>query len=90
MAIRDEFQGRERGWEGFAKPFLHTGNWYRKGSRQSNMMRSSQVIRDSSVSIITCVLINNPGMRTLKREKKNLKREKKTRKDRKQIFIGGG
>ncbi|XP_044512155.1 sugar transporter ERD6-like 6 isoform X1 [Mangifera indica] len=39
------------------KPFLHTGSWYRMGSRQSSMMGSSQVIRDSSVSVLACVLI---------------------------------
>lgn len=39
------------------KPFLHTGSWYRMGSRQSSMMGSSQVIRDSSISVVACVLI---------------------------------
>ena len=39
------------------KPFLHTGSWYRMGSRQSSLMGSSQVIRDSSVSVVACVLI---------------------------------
>ncbi|KAF8405235.1 hypothetical protein HHK36_010136 [Tetracentron sinense] len=40
------------------KPFLHTGSWYRMGSRQSSMLSSSaQVIRDSSVSVVVCVLI---------------------------------
>ncbi|XP_074273280.1 sugar transporter ERD6-like 6 [Silene latifolia] len=39
------------------KPFLHTGSWYRMGSRQSSMMGSSQVIRDSSISVLACVLI---------------------------------
>ncbi|KAL2894616.1 Sugar transporter ERD6-like 6 [Bienertia sinuspersici] len=32
------------------KPFLHTGSWYRMGSRQSSLMGSSQVIRESSIS----------------------------------------
>ncbi|KAJ4883822.1 Sugar transporter ERD6-like 6 [Raphanus sativus] len=39
------------------RPFLHTGSWYRMGSRQSSMMGSSQVIRDSSISVLACVLI---------------------------------
>ncbi|KAK3022098.1 hypothetical protein RJ639_045942 [Escallonia herrerae] len=39
------------------KPFLHTGSWYRMGSRQSSMMGSSQAIRDRSVSVLACVLI---------------------------------
>ncbi|KAF8051968.1 hypothetical protein N665_1634s0006 [Sinapis alba] len=39
------------------KPFIHTGSWYRMGSRQSSMMGSSQVIRDSSISVLACVLI---------------------------------
>ncbi|CAL5384958.1 unnamed protein product [Camellia sinensis] len=39
------------------KPFLHTGSWYRMGSRQSSMMSSSQAIRDRSISVLACVLI---------------------------------
>ncbi|CAG7904653.1 unnamed protein product [Brassica rapa] len=39
------------------RPFIHTGSWYRMGSRQSSMMGSSQVIRDSSISVLACVLI---------------------------------
>ncbi|GAV67234.1 Sugar_tr domain-containing protein [Cephalotus follicularis] len=39
------------------KPFLHTGSWYRMGSRQSSLLGSSQVIRDSSISVVACVLI---------------------------------
>ncbi|KAI3852896.1 hypothetical protein MKX03_003283 [Papaver bracteatum] len=42
------------------KPFLHTGSWYRMGSRQSSMMEkigSSAMMRDSSVSVVLCVLI---------------------------------
>ncbi|KAJ9186573.1 hypothetical protein P3X46_002130 [Hevea brasiliensis] len=39
------------------KPFLHTGSWYRMGSRQSSLMGSSQVIRDSSISVVACVMI---------------------------------
>lgn len=39
------------------KPLLHTGSWYRMSSRQSSMLGSSQAIRDSSVSILACVLI---------------------------------
>lgn len=39
------------------KPFLHTGSWYRMGSRQSSMLASAQAIRDSSISVLACVLI---------------------------------
>ncbi|KAL2577105.1 hypothetical protein AAZV13_16G112700 [Glycine max] len=40
------------------KPFLHTGSWYKMGSRQSSIMGSStQVIRDGAVSVLFCVLI---------------------------------
>ncbi|KAF6166674.1 hypothetical protein GIB67_005536 [Kingdonia uniflora] len=43
------------------KPFLHTGSWYRMNSRQSSMMErlgsSAQVVRDSSVSVVLCVMI---------------------------------
>ncbi|XP_030950530.1 sugar transporter ERD6-like 6 [Quercus lobata] len=53
MSFRDESEeGRD-----LRKPFLHTGSWYRMGSRQSSMMGSSQVIRDSSISVVACVLI---------------------------------
>ncbi|KAK3231627.1 hypothetical protein Dsin_003508 [Dipteronia sinensis] len=53
MSFRDESDdGRD-----LRKPFLHTGSWYRMGSRQSSMMGSSQVIRDSSISVVACVLI---------------------------------
>lgn len=47
----------EEGRGDLRKPFLHTGSWYRMGSRQSSMMGSSQVIRESSVSVLACVLI---------------------------------
>lgn len=44
--------------EELKKPFLHTGSWYRMGSRQSSIMGSSaQVIRDNSISVVLCVLI---------------------------------
>ncbi|MFS7939115.1 putative major facilitator, sugar transporter, major facilitator superfamily [Helianthus anomalus] len=43
------------------KPFLHTGSWYRMGSRQSSLMTSSQMIRDGSVSVLACVLIVSLG-----------------------------
>ncbi|KAI6688254.1 hypothetical protein NL676_025082 [Syzygium grande] len=39
------------------KPFLHTGSWYRLCSRPSVIMASSQSIRDSSISVVACVLI---------------------------------
>ncbi|KAL8145032.1 hypothetical protein AgCh_003306 [Apium graveolens] len=39
------------------KPLLHTGSWYRMSSRQSSMLGSSQAIRDSSISVLACVLI---------------------------------
>ncbi|OWM80848.1 sugar transporter ERD6-like 6 [Punica granatum] len=54
MSFReDSDEGRD-----LRKPFLHTGSWYRMGSRQSSMMGSSQaVIRESSISVVACVLI---------------------------------
>ncbi|KAJ4701945.1 Sugar transporter ERD6-like 6 [Melia azedarach] len=52
MSFRDESDDGN-----LRKPFLHTGSWYRMGSRQSSMMGSSQVIRDSSISVVACVLI---------------------------------
>ncbi|XP_022894567.1 sugar transporter ERD6-like 6 [Olea europaea var. sylvestris] len=51
---------REEGDDGrgdLRKPFLHTGSWYRMGSRQSSMMGSAQTIRDRSISVLACVLI---------------------------------
>ncbi|EEF52582.1 sugar transporter ERD6-like 6 [Ricinus communis] len=54
MSFRDDSEDA-RG--DLRKPFLHTGSWYRMGSRQSSMMGSSQVIRDSSISVVACVLI---------------------------------
>ncbi|GMH04162.1 hypothetical protein Nepgr_006001 [Nepenthes gracilis] len=54
MSFRDD---TEAGGGDLRKPFLHTGSWYRMGSRQSSVMGSSQVIRDSSVSVVACVLI---------------------------------
>ncbi|KAL0017161.1 hypothetical protein SO802_004230 [Lithocarpus litseifolius] len=53
MSFRDENEDGSN----LRKPFLHTGSWYRMGSRQSSMMGSSQVIRDSSISVVACVLI---------------------------------
>ncbi|XP_073052916.1 sugar transporter ERD6-like 6 [Primulina eburnea] len=53
MSSRDEV---EDGRGDLRKPFLHTGSWYRMGSRQSSLM-GSQAIRDSSVSVLACVLI---------------------------------
>lgn len=53
MSFRDDNEeGRD-----LRKPFLHTGSWYRMGSRQSSMMGSSQVMRDNSISVVACVLI---------------------------------
>ncbi|XP_077244348.1 sugar transporter ERD6-like 6 [Tasmannia lanceolata] len=58
MSFRDE---NEEGRSDLRKPFLHTGSWYRMGSRQSSMMdklgSSAQVIRDSSISVVLCTLI---------------------------------
>ncbi|KAG9449656.1 hypothetical protein H6P81_009621 [Aristolochia fimbriata] len=57
MSFRDD---NEEGGD-LRKPFLHTGSWYRMGSRQSSMIEklgsSTQVIRDSSVSVVLCTLI---------------------------------
>ncbi|XP_027345276.1 sugar transporter ERD6-like 6 isoform X2 [Abrus precatorius] len=54
MSFReDSGEGRD-----LQKPFLHTGSWYKMGSRQSSIMGSStQVMRDGSVSVLFCVLI---------------------------------
>ncbi|KAH7524095.1 hypothetical protein FEM48_Zijuj06G0082600 [Ziziphus jujuba var. spinosa] len=53
MSFREESDdGKE-----IRKPFLHTGSWYRMGSRQSSMMASGQTMRDSSISVVACVLI---------------------------------
>ncbi|XP_030447999.1 sugar transporter ERD6-like 6 isoform X2 [Syzygium oleosum] len=53
MSFREENEeGRD-----LRKPFLHTGSWYRMSSRQSSMMGSSQAIRESSISVVACVLI---------------------------------
>ncbi|KAJ4832722.1 hypothetical protein Tsubulata_022468 [Turnera subulata] len=55
MSFRDDSEDG-RGSE-LRKPFLHTGSWYRMSSRQSSMLGSSQAIRDSSISVVACVLI---------------------------------
>ncbi|XP_058725305.1 sugar transporter ERD6-like 6 [Vicia villosa] len=41
------------------KPFLHTGSWYKISGRResSSLFGSTQAIRDSSISVIACVLI---------------------------------
>ncbi|KAL1210163.1 Sugar transporter ERD6-like 6 [Cardamine amara subsp. amara] len=54
MSFRDD---TEEARNDLRRPFMHTGSWYRMGSRQSSMMGSSQVIRDSSISVLACVLI---------------------------------
>ncbi|KAI7733207.1 hypothetical protein M8C21_006171 [Ambrosia artemisiifolia] len=56
MSFRDDNEDG-RSDRDLRKPFLHTGSWYRMGSRQSSMMTSSQMIRDRSVSVLACVLI---------------------------------
>ncbi|CAN8239874.1 unnamed protein product [Cochlearia groenlandica] len=58
MSFRDD---NEETRNGLKRPFIHTGSWYRMGSRQSSMMDSSQVIRDSFISVLVCVLIVAPG-----------------------------
>ncbi|KAG2324289.1 hypothetical protein Bca52824_007017 [Brassica carinata] len=54
MSSRDE---TEEARNDLRRPFIHTGSWYRMGSRQSSMMGSSQVIKDNSISVLACVLI---------------------------------
>lgn len=54
MSFREESgDGRD-----LQKPFLHTGSWYKMGSRQSSVMGSTtSVMREGSVSVLFCVLI---------------------------------
>ncbi|KAL0799800.1 hypothetical protein Bca101_054975 [Brassica carinata] len=54
MSSRDD---TEEGRSALRRPLLHTGSWYRMGSRQSSMLESSLFIRDSSISVLACVLI---------------------------------
>ncbi|CAN8239965.1 unnamed protein product [Cochlearia groenlandica] len=54
MSFRDD---NEETRNDLRRPFIHTGSWYRMGSRQSSMMGSSQVIKDNSISVLACVLI---------------------------------
>ncbi|CAH8347797.1 unnamed protein product [Eruca vesicaria subsp. sativa] len=54
MSFRDE---TEEARNDLRRPFIHTGSWYRMGSRQSSMMGSSQIIKDNSISVLACVLI---------------------------------
>ncbi|GER46509.1 major facilitator superfamily protein [Striga asiatica] len=60
MSFREEGENER---SDLRKPFLHTGSWYRMGmgSRQSSLMGSSQAIRDSSISVLACVLIVSLG-----------------------------
>ncbi|GMH25183.1 hypothetical protein Nepgr_027026 [Nepenthes gracilis] len=39
------------------KQFLHTGSWYRMSSRQSSLLSSAAQLRESSVSVLFCVLV---------------------------------
>ncbi|KAI4314843.1 hypothetical protein L6164_027711 [Bauhinia variegata] len=53
MSFReDNEEGRE-----LRKPFLHTGSWYRMGSRQSSIMGSTTQVSREAVSVVLCVLI---------------------------------
>ncbi|TYH64795.1 hypothetical protein ES332_D06G011700v1 [Gossypium tomentosum] len=55
MSFRDD---AEDGRGDLRKPFLHTGSWYRMGSRMgSSMLGSSRALRDKSISVVACVLI---------------------------------
>ncbi|KAL1316426.1 hypothetical protein HN51_068618 [Arachis hypogaea] len=56
---KEDSSSGEDGNKELRKPFLHNGSWYKMlGSRQSSIIGSSiQVVRDSSVSILFCVLI---------------------------------
>ncbi|KAK4778943.1 hypothetical protein SAY86_006471 [Trapa natans] len=55
MSLRDD--SNEEGRD-LRKPLLHTGSWYRMASRQSSLMTASQMlIRESSISVVACVLI---------------------------------
>eukprot|EP00262_Sarcandra_glabra_P022386 TRINITY_DN9902_c0_g1_i1.p1 TRINITY_DN9902_c0_g1~~TRINITY_DN9902_c0_g1_i1.p1 ORF type:complete len:493 (+),score=52.78 TRINITY_DN9902_c0_g1_i1:270-1748(+) len=57
MSFRDDTEDSRD----LRKPFLHTGSWYRMGSRQSSMIEklgsSAQVIRETAVSVVACTLI---------------------------------
>ncbi|AET03897.2 sugar porter (SP) family MFS transporter [Medicago truncatula] len=53
MSFREESgDGRD-----LQKPFLHTGSWYKMGSRQSSVMGSTTSVMRDSVSVLFCVLI---------------------------------
>ncbi|EPS70247.1 hypothetical protein M569_04513, partial [Genlisea aurea] len=54
MSFRED---TEDGASDLRKPFLHTGSWYRMGSRRSSSISSSQVIKDGAVSVVACVMI---------------------------------
>lgn len=53
MSFREE---SDDGRGNLRKPFLHTGSWYRI-RQSSSMMGSSQSFRDSSISVVACVMI---------------------------------
>ncbi|MED6171095.1 hypothetical protein PIB30_037476 [Stylosanthes scabra] len=54
MSFRDE----EASGRDLQKPFLHTGSWYKMGSRTSSTMGSSNmVMREGAVSVLFCVLV---------------------------------
>ncbi|XAR73864.1 hypothetical protein NMG60_11007977 [Bertholletia excelsa] len=48
----------DTGDDGPRKPLLHSGSWYRMGSRTSSIVSSSiQIIREGKASVVLCVLI---------------------------------
>ncbi|KAK9284670.1 hypothetical protein L1049_023846 [Liquidambar formosana] len=51
------FRGEIENGGDLQKPLLHTGSWYRLGSRHSSMGPSTPVVRRKSISVVLCVLI---------------------------------